>query len=391
MKRVLSMALCAAAAAALLTGCEWSSSSDKNEHWNDSYNWVNFSGTYRSLSGGMLVTDYTSTPLSPGSTNYYTATENGGTLPSGATTGSGSTRNKPITPGSFSLVIGDVVLADNGAGVLSGNGGSGTVSYAGGTWSFKVDSGASSETISTSESGGTLPAGQTSASGTTKNKRIVPGSFTLTVGDVTLSDDGSGKLSGAGGSGTISYDGGTWALSLDVTMWNPNPRSISLSYAYTKSVASGARDIIVKYGYGVSRDGTSGGARPGSTGKAIYSFVVAQQGQNLTITDNNGAKYTGRIKTLRSASGVAPTNSLPRDGDTIIASFSTEGTSAANMRVTIAGTFQGTVAANVFSGRTMQGTWIEAGGKTGDINGTTGSVSIPTSSSDTSTETTTAE
>ena len=127
MKRIFTFALCAVAAAALLTGCEWSSSSEHNESWNDSYNWVNFSGTYRSAAGGILVTDYTSTPLVPGTTNNYNTTESGGTLPGGVTTGSGTTQKKPITPGSFSLVIGEITLSDNGAGVLSGNGGSGTV------------------------------------------------------------------------------------------------------------------------------------------------------------------------------------------------------------------------------------------------------------------------
>ena len=100
MKRIFTFALCAVAAAALLTGCEWSSSSEHNESWNDSYNWVNFSGTYRSAAGGILVTDYTSTPLVPGTTNNYNTTESGGTLPGGVTTGSGTTQKKPITPGS---------------------------------------------------------------------------------------------------------------------------------------------------------------------------------------------------------------------------------------------------------------------------------------------------
>ena len=42
----------------------------------------------------------------------------------------------------------------------------------------------------------------------------------------------------------------------------------------------------------------------------------------------------------------------------------------------IVGIFEGTVAAGVFTGRRMDGTWIEAGGKTGNINGQTVAVPI---------------
>ena len=389
MKRLLSMALCAAAAAALMTGCEWSSSSEHNETWNDSYNWVNFSGTYRSAAGGILVTDYTTTPSTPGATNNYNATESGGWLESGVSTRSGTTKNKPIIPGSFSAVIGDVTLADDGNGTLGGDGGSGTVSYAGGTWSIKVDRGSSSETVSTSESGGYLDANQTARSGMLGNTPIVPKSVTITVGDITMSDDGEGNLTGTGvKSGSVSYDGGAWSFTLSDKYSSTSPRKVTVAYAYSVSVVDGKREVIIRYGYSVSNSGGGGSAQAGSTGKTIYSFVVAQQGQNLTITDNNGAKYTGRISSLRSTSGVAPTNSLPRDGDTIVASFSTQGTSAAGKKVTITGTFQGTVATSVFTGRTMQGTWIESGGKTGDINGTAGAVSISSTAAATTPDTT---
>lgn len=298
MKRVCSVVLSAAAAIGLLAGCEWDTSGDGNS-WSDSYNWVNFSGTYRNSNGGMLVTDYTTTPSTPGATNTFSRTE----------------------------------------------------------------------------SGGTLAAQSLAASGVVKYKPIVPGSVTVRIGsDIALSDNGEGVLAGSGGTGSVSYTGGTWSFSLQNTQWSALSRKISVSYAYS-----------------VSNDGTSGGnAKAGSTGKAIYSFVVAQQGQNLTITDNNGAKYTGRIGEIRSTSGATPDNSkstaeggkvLPKDGDVIVAPFNCKGTSAAGMGVTITGTFQGSVASGVFTGRTMQGTWIESGGKTGDINGTTVSVAIPTSES----------
>lgn len=298
MKRMCGVLACAVAAVGLVAGCEWESSSDKNS-WSGSYNWVNFSGTYRNSNGGMLVTDYTTTPSKPGSTN----------------------------------------------------------------------------TLSNTESGGTLPANALSASGSTKHRQLTPGSVTVRIGsDIALSDDGAGALTGVGGSGSVSYAGGTWSFTLQDHQASVFSRKISVSYAYS-----------------VANDGSAGGnARSGASGRSIYSFVVVQQGQNLTITDNNGARYTGRLGELRSTSGMTPDNSkataeggkvLPKDGDTIVAPFNCKGTSAAGMGVTITGTFQGTVATGVFTGRTMQGTWIETGGKTGDINGTANSVSISTSSS----------
>lgn len=297
MKRVLSMVAFAAAVAGLVAGCEWDTSRKNNASWSDSYNWVNFSGTYRGTSGGMLVTDYTTTPSTPGSTNTFTY----------------------------------------------------------------------------SEKGGKLAAKTLAASGVTKYKSIVPGSVTIRVGsDIALADNGEGALSGSGGTGTVSYTGGTWSFQLDDTQWSASARSIQVDYSYT-----------------VSNEGSAGGnAKSGVSGRSIYSYVVVQQGQNLTITDNNGAQYKGRIGELRSTSGTTPANSketsaggivLPKDGDTIVATFNCKGSSTAGKVVTITGTFQGTVAAGVFTGRTMQGTWIESGGKTGDINGSAASIAIPTS------------
>ena len=296
MKRVCGMVLGAAVAVALVAGCEWDSSG-KSESWSDSYNWVNFSGTYRNAQNGILVSDYTKTKAVEGSTNSVSVSETGGTLAGKALAASGVVAHKPIDPGSFAIRIGsDVTLTDNGSGVLSG-------------------------------------------------------------------------------SGAVSYSGGTWSFQLADTQWSVLARSISLDYSYT-----------------VTKAGDVGGeSRAGSTGRAIYSLILEQQGQNLTITDSNGATYKGRIGTLRSSSGVTPENSkptaeggrvLPKDGDTIVATFNCKGVSAAGMSVTISGTLSGTVAASVFTGRTIQGTWIEAGGRTGDINGTTVAITIPTTSTD---------
>ncbi len=306
MKRMALIGMCAAVAALGLMGCEWDTGSDA-ENWSSSYDWVNFSGVYRGLGGGLLVTDYTTTPSIPGVTNTYSDTDSGGTLPARGTTASGQVSHGSIVPGSFMVSVGSIAqLSDPGmAGVLTGN-----------------------------------------------------------------------------GTGTVNYGGGTWSIEIDT--WSTTDQPITISYSYI-----------------VSRDGsTGGGAESGATRFSIYSFNVGHQGQHITITDNNGATYTGRIKKMQSASGYQNTDitqvgadeerndraakytyqesSLPADGDTIVATFECTGISKAGMRVRMLGTFQGTVAASVFTGRRMDGTWIETGGKTGDINAQTEAVSIQT-------------
>lgn len=319
MKRNAWIGVLAAVLAIGLAGCEWETGSG-SDSWSSSFDWVNFSGTYRSAAGGLLVTDYTTTPSTPGSTNVMAVTgESQGTFVVNQTAFSGNLDNGNIVPGSASIYL-----------------------Y---------------------NDGGTLR---------------------------TLIDNGNRVLTSGADSGTIDYISGAWSIN-----FNPlNP-------------VTEAGRIRANYSYQISNSGSAGsGARPGSTG-SIYSFVVVHKGQNLTVTDNNGAVYEGKISEIRSASGAQNTDigqvgddesandnvsqrakytyyesPLPEDGDVIIASFDCSGVSHAGVPVRITGVFQGTVAAGVFTGRTMSGTWIEAYGKTGDINGQTTSLPITTVSAD---------
>ena len=113
----------------------------------------------------------------------------------------------------------------------------------------------------------------------------------------------------------------------------------------------------------------------------------------MTFTDNNGATYSGYIGEMRTASGTERSDEegkfMPTDGDTMVATFECTGVSAALMQVKIVGTLQGTVAASVFTGRTLSGTWIEQGGKTGDINGQTTSIPVTTTTATATDATTT--
>lgn len=156
-----------------------------------------------------------------------------------------------------------------------------------------------------------------------------------------------------------------WSTGSEATSWSSNYNWVNFSGNYTNPNGG---SLVTSIG------STNAG---GTTGTIIYSFNLVQQGQNINITDSDGARYAGYIGELRSASGVNPTNSaMPVDGDVIVATFECSGTSAQGMGVQIVGTLQGYVDATVFNGRTLTGTWIEAGGRTGNINGTTKSVAI---------------
>lgn len=321
MKRYALIGMALAALAAGLAGCEWSTGDDATS-WSSSYDWVNFGGVYRGIGGGLLVTDYTTTPSISGVTNVYSTTESGGTMPKQGTLASGQMAHHPIVPGSVMITVGNnATLSDPGkAGILTGN-----------------------------------------------------------------------------GSGTVNYEGGTWSIEIDPALadWDKaNP--ISVSYSYT-----------------VSTDGSSSsGAESGATRISVYSFTVNHQGQNLTIVDNNGSTFSGKISQVRSLSGAQNSDipqvvddeiaarakatyyesELPADGDVIVANFEASGISAAYVPVQIVGTFEGTVSAGVFTSRQMDGTWIETGGKTGNINAQTESVAIQTTTTTTtgSNDTTTA-
>ena len=309
MKRFALIGMVMAALAAGLVGCEWSTGEDATS-WSSAYNWVNFSGTYRGATGGLLVTDFTTTPSVPGVTNTITVANE--------------------TQGSFT-------------------------------------------------------AGQPSLSGKLRHGNVVPGSVVITLYNGSdgvirsFSDNGSGVL--GSGQGNVQYTSGSWNLSL-TTDFPTVPGSVRANYSYT-----------------VSNSGsTGGGAESGATSVEIYSFNVVHSGQNLTVVDNNGATFSGKIGQIRSTSGAENTDipqvsddeqarrakatyyesELPADGDSIIANFEVSGTSAAYIPVKIVGTLEGTVAAGVFTGRKMNGTWIEAGGKTGDVNATTDSIVIQT-------------
>jgi len=129
----------------VVLGCEWKGTSDKDA-WDDSYSWINFSGTYRAPDGGELVvkqatvtTWYTS---STNSTTLHIVTDYkigegdwsatyGGTLPAAFV---------PLSPGSMKIGAGGLYFIDDGSENLTVSNSSwfGHIEYNTGAWSIDL-------------------------------------------------------------------------------------------------------------------------------------------------------------------------------------------------------------------------------------------------------------
>lgn len=130
-----------------LCGCDWSGTGDGGS-WNDSYSWANFTGVYRSPSGGTIVNQNTNEPT--------TTTSDGTTSTTVAKTTEkfGSSRNgvlgRPPVAGSVSVVASGktsdkfetpftLTFTDDGSGTLVASdttyGSNGSVNYSTGNWS----------------------------------------------------------------------------------------------------------------------------------------------------------------------------------------------------------------------------------------------------------------
>ncbi len=129
--------MAAVAACVLLgSGCEWTSTSE-HEAWTDAYGWVDFSGVYRALGGGPVVTGMVTTPGSSGG-NVPAQDSFGQTANS--TKYSGKLSKTPVVAGSVTVRLGGVAYRDNGAGVLNEVGGTltGSITYGTGVWSVNT-------------------------------------------------------------------------------------------------------------------------------------------------------------------------------------------------------------------------------------------------------------
>lgn len=292
-----------------LSGCEWDSSSGTNSR----YNFVNFSGVYRGINGGLLVTDYSSELSTP--------------------SGEGSV-------GSTNNVASEQIATGNGI--------------------------------------------KDQFAGSLDQNNVVAGTLTIeaqgTVFTFTDPEPFDGVLVAAeGASGNINYNSGAWSLDFN-GLAPDNGKKIVASYKYYLEPESTDPDT----GTG---SGTRGNATSGVSGAEIYSFTIEHYGNDLRVIDNNGKTYSGKLGDVRSTSGVNQdsTTASVDAGDSFIANYDVTGKSAAGKSVTMAGTLQGVVQSvsgqsGILDSRQMFGTWIEANGVNGDIQGEASPITINISS-----------
>jgi len=373
MRKLLIAMFTGSLAAMLITGCEWTSGGGV-ESWSDSYNWVNFSGVYNPASGSLIVSSYTDRERS---TDGPVVSETVGTGSADEQSYSGRIGNGNITVGSVLISVGDFSFTDNGEGVLVCNrsGGSGSISYSSGAWSITLPS-ASGATFDKSESVGRGDAHSRAYDGVLSSHPVVSGSLTIETAGYSLQDNGAGTLeNGDGASGSITYSTGAWSISLPA----PIPgQGITATYQYTGTSGSDVdgQSIVATYRY---TDSTAGNSTPGSSGGIkIYSFTVFQEGNILSIRDNTGATYEGNMGSVSSTLGSDGSGLV--DGDLVTAQFTANGTSAAGVKVDMAGTFYAAVNeegdAYYLTGRRIEGTWVEDNGTQGDIYGQAASVKV---------------
>ncbi len=117
-----------------------------------------------------------------------------------------------------------------------------------------------------------------------------------------------------------------------------------------------------------TRSGGTGGA--GGTG-TISTFSVSQSGNAISIMDNNGCIYKGQIALTETNTPLGGASNVVSTAATY--QFDASGVSQAGINVELVGNFKVSTTfasgTNVTFGTTMTGTWIEQGGKTGNING----------------------
>jgi hypothetical protein len=301
--------------AGALAGCEWESTPSSEATSSSGY-FVNFSGVYRGAPGRYLVSSYS---LSSSST-----TTGGGTSSGGSSS---------------------VAFVNENQGSASG-----------------------SSALPLTKFGGNLA-----------KIPVVSGSVTIFMRDAststligTFNDTGAGQLQGTAllegvvpisGLGEINYATGAWYINLSLPGLTG---SFSLSASYRQDTTPESDSSTVD----------TGTVSSGATGGTIYSFTVQQDGSSISIIDNNGKQYFGTAaapvftsENLQSSTSGSTTETVTQDGP-VTMSFNATGTSAAGFTVNIVGSFNGLYTdGQRVTGRTISGTWIEVGGKTGDIYG----------------------
>jgi len=258
----------------LLAGCEWDNTTN-SASWDDSYSWVNFSGTYRAQDGGEMVVNHGVLVINPDTTvtgsvtkvEYQKVGEGLGTDVGDPNVYSG-TLHIDLVAGTVTIVAGGFIFTDDGTGNLTTSGGlNGTIEYATGAWSIDFGTGgiANGEDILATYSydsrktpGSTTTALDYPWSGIYSMRveqlgnhvRIVDGKFGTYEGVVTTVSNGGGDMSG-----TTS---GNVEAQFEVTGVTLDGRKIRIVGSFLGGYIAPSQ--------GTSTTGSTGGGTPVGTG-----------------------------------------------------------------------------------------------------------------------------
>ncbi len=309
--------------AALFVGCEWTGSSE-SDSWSSAYDAMNFSGTYRAVTTATNLSDSEENTQEITDQSFASVSgEKGGSFPSGGQVLSGSTYFSNIVPGSFQAsTSGGYAWNDDGNGKLvftdpnSGAGSSESDSYEvvqkGEELSWKSDTNEDSFDLvgsdvvagslvvncngTTLKDNGSGVLEKTAGNAATGGVAYDSGAFTLKFSGskpakgtkvtvtykYTVKKDTTTVSSTLSGSGTILYSSGAWTLQIKPAM--PSGQSITLSYSYyiNNSKKTATYTTIST-----------------NTGNEVSAITVSQNGQNLTLTLNNGIVMSGKFTNVQ--------------------------------------------------------------------------------------------
>ena len=306
--------------AALFVGCEWTGTSE-SDSWSSAYDAMNFSGTYRAVTTATQLSDTTTDTTEITDQSFATIQETLGTFASGKNVASGKTQYANLVPGSFSASVGDYVWNDNGSGALVF-----TNPHSGASQS---DDSSKTTTVQ-AEPGPKTDGLNDRFAWTLKHAGIKSGTVSVVLSQTEyFSDNGNGTLSGPQNSykGKVNYDSGE--IWVEFPSEPPAGKQLTVSYTYSEAgtsvvsadlsgsgtiqYSSGAwtlqvnpampsgAPIVVRYSYYIQNSSSTATHTTISTttGNEVSALTISQNGQNLTITLNNGIVMTGKFTNVQ--------------------------------------------------------------------------------------------
>ncbi len=311
--------------AACFVGCEWTGSSE-SDSWSSAYDAMNFSGTYRAVTTATQLEDKTEDTTEVTDQSFESVSgEKGGSFPAGGQVLSGSTYFSNIVPGSFQ--------ASSSGGYVWNDDGNGKLVF--------TDPNSGSSGSSESDSYEVVTKGEELSWKSETNQDtfnlvgsdVVAGSLVVNCDGTTFKDNGSGKLEKTGGSmsasGDVAYDSGSFNLIFAGSKPKVGAK-VTVSYKYTvkkdtqtvsanlsgsgtilyssgawtlqiKPAMPAVQTITISYSHYIqdSKKTTTYTTINTTSGNEVSALTVSQNGQNLTITLNNGIVMSGKFTNVQ--------------------------------------------------------------------------------------------